>query len=174
MSTPQFRLYIAVSLDGFIATADGGVEWLDPFKTDEFGYDTFFDTIGTVILGRLTYDQIQCFGDWPYPGKRCIVLSSQAIDAPPHGVEQRSRPLDDLVSDLKTQSGGDIWIVGGAKTIGEFLDLDAVDEIELFVMPVLLGSGVSLFGHSQNPLQFRLKETRSYPSGVVKLVYSML
>ena len=171
---PRFRLYMATSLDGFIATPDGGVEWLKPFEAEDFGYEAFFDTIRTVILGRTTYEQIQSFGDWPYSGKRGIVLSTQSIEALPSGVEQRGEPLEELVSELQRQSGGDIWIVGGAQAIGGFLDLDAVDEIELFVMPILLGSGLPLFGSSHRSMSLRLKETQSYPSGVVKLVYSMI
>jgi dihydrofolate reductase len=174
MSTPRFRLYIAASLDGFIATPDGGVSWLEPFQGDDFGYDAFIETIGTVVLGRTTYEQVRGFGDWPYAGKRGIVVSSQPPGDLPDGVEQRCPPFDDLVSDLKTRSAGDVWIVGGARTIGAFFDLDAVDGIELFVMPVLLGSGLPLFGSSRSAMLLRLKETRPYPGGVVKLVYDTL
>lgn len=171
MVPPQFRLYIAVSLDGFIATPDGRVAWLEPFQADDFGYDAFFATIGTVVLGRTTYEQVRGFGDWPYAGKRGVVLSSQPIADLPDGVEQGYPPFDDVIDALKAQSAGDIWIVGGAKTIGAFFDLDAIDGIDLFVMPVLLGSGVPLFGSSRRAIPLRLKDTKTYPSGVVKLVY---
>jgi dihydrofolate reductase len=174
ISIPRLRLYIAASLDGFIATMDGGVGRLDPFQGDDFGYDAFFATIGTVVLGRTTYEQVRRFGEWPYAGKRGIVLSSQPLGDLPAGVDQRHAPDDDLVSELKRQSPGDVWIVGGARTIGAFFDLDAVGGIELFVMPVLLGSGLPLFGSSRSAMPLRLKETRPYPSGVVKLVYDTL
>jgi dihydrofolate reductase len=174
MSTPRFRIYIATSLDGFIATTDGSVAWLEPFQGDDFGYNAFFAEIGTVVLGRTTYEQVRGFDEWPYTGKRGIVLSTQALDTLPDGVEQWRSPVDDLVSDLKTRRLGDVWIVGGAKTIGAFFDLEAVDTIELFVMPVLLGSGMPLFKRAHSTMPLRLKETKSYPSGVVKLVYDTI
>jgi hypothetical protein len=81
MSSPQLRRYLAVSLVGFIATSDGGVDWLDPFQADDFGYDAFFETMGTVIRGRSTSEQVRGLDDWPYAGKSGIVLSSTAETA---------------------------------------------------------------------------------------------
>jgi hypothetical protein len=85
-----FRLYIAVSADGYIATPDGGVDWLEPFQQHDFGYREFMATIGTVILGRKTYEQALGFGEWPYPGKSAIVWTSRPLIPPPEGVEATS------------------------------------------------------------------------------------
>jgi len=124
-----------------------------------------------VILGRITYEQVRGLGDWPYAGKRGLVLSSTPLAGLPEGVEQRSDSVEFLVSDLQRQSPGDIWIVGGARTIGAFLALGAVDEMALFVMPIILGYGIPLFGHVHRELPLRLRATQRYASGVVKLVY---
>ena len=87
MPEPQFLVYIATSLDGFIATPDGGIGWLDAYPGEDYGYAEFVATIGTIVIGRATYDQVKGFGGWPYSGKRVIVLSSRALDAPPTGAE---------------------------------------------------------------------------------------
>ena len=150
------------------------MNWLDPFQAGDFGYDAFFETIGTVILGRVTYEQVRGLGNWPYAGKRGMVLSSTPLADLPEGVEQWWAPVEDLVSDLQRKNPGDIWMVGGARTIGAFLDLGAVDEMALFVMPLLLGDGIPLFGHLRSEMSLRLRGTQRYASGVVKLVYGGL
>ncbi len=79
MASPQIQIYIATSLDSFIATADGGVDWLEPFQAEDLGYSAFVATIGTIVMGRTTYEQIRGFGSWPYAGKRTVILSSLPI-----------------------------------------------------------------------------------------------
>lgn len=170
MASPQIQIYIATSLDSFIATADGGVDWLEPFQAEDLGYSAFVATIGTIVMGRTTYEQIRGFGSWPYAGKRTVILSSRAIGSPPENTEVSDDGIQALVSRLKAL-GEDVWIVGGAKTIRAFLDHDAVDRMELFVIPVLIGSGLPLFERSPRHARLSLEETQSFPCGVVRLVY---
>ena len=75
----RFRVYIATSLDGYVATPDGGVEWLEPFQDEDYGYNSFIQKIGTVIMGRTTFQQVLGFGQWPYKDLRVMVLSSHPL-----------------------------------------------------------------------------------------------
>ena len=173
MASPLFRLYIAASLDGFIATRDGGVSWLDPYNAPELGYDAFMQSIGTVVMGRATYDQAIGFeGPWPNAGKRTIVLTSRPIEKPPPGVERWTGGLPALVEHLRTTARNDVWVCGGARTVRAFLDLDAIDRIELYLIPVLLGDGLPLFERSPQQSSLTLRGTRSFDNGVVELVYA--
>jgi dihydrofolate reductase len=172
MPSPLVRLYIAVSLDGFIATPNGGVEWLEPYPAQDFGFAKFLESIGTIVMGRATYDQALGFGPWAYEGKRTIVLTSRPLDDPPPGVEARDGDVTSLTADLKASSAGDIWLLGGAKSAGPFLEGGLVDRLELFVIPVLLGEGIALFDGANRRTQLQLESATPYPRGVVQLVYS--
>jgi dihydrofolate reductase len=168
----RLRLYIAASLDGFIATPDGGVSWLDPYHSPDLGYEHFMKSIGTVVMGRATYEQALGFpGPWPNAGKRTIVLTSRPIESAPRDVERWPGDVASLADHLRTKSTRDVWICGGARTARAFLDLDQVDRIELYVIPVLLGEGLPLFERSPHQSSLRLARTRSFKNGVVELVY---
>lgn len=167
----RFRLYIATSVDGYIATPDGAVEWLAPFQEDDFAYEAFEQEIRTLVIGRRTYDQVRAFGVWPYAGKRVVVLTSSDLGRDrPEGVLATADAAT-LVSDLDRSDEPDVWIVGGARTIRSFLDLDAVDMMDIFVMPVLLGEGVPLFTPSSRGAGLALIGSEAYPSGAVRLTY---
>lgn len=167
------RGYIAASADGFIATSDGGVGWLDPFNEEDFGYAEFEAHIGTLVMGRKTFEQVLTFGKWPYAGKKVVVLSSRKVPSLPEGAVARRGGLPGLVAELR-EAKQDAWVVGGAKTLAEFLKLGAVSRLELFVIPVLLGDGVPLFERrSARAEKLTLDEVRQYPNGVVKLGYRL-
>lgn len=170
---PLVRLYIAVSIDGYIAAADGGVDWLAPYPAEQFGFDDFIATIGTVVMGRKTYDQARGFEAWPYAGKRTIVLTSRPLDPPHPEVETRAGGIDALCDALKTESRGDIWLVGGSSVTRQFLDAGRVDRIELYVIPILLGSGIRLFMDSPTAQSARLRDATSLAGGVVRLIYDL-
>ncbi len=170
--SPRFRLYIAVSVDGFIATPHGGVAWLEPFPAEDVGYQQFFASIGTLVMGRATYDRALGFGTWPYEGKRTIVLTSRPIEAPPPGVEAWRGDITALTADLRAAGGGDVWLVGGGRAARPFLDRDLVDRLELYVIPVLLGDGIPLFERSRHQARLQLEEATPYPNGIVALTYA--
>ena len=167
---PAFRVYIAQSVDGCIATVDGAVEWLDPFPVEDFGFDAFMETVGTIIMGRVSYEQARGFGRWPYAGKRTVVLSSRPLDDPPSGVERWRGSASALADELAVDTGGDVWVLGGARTIAGFLDLGRIDRLEIFVIPVLLGGGIPLFVASE-PRALRLVGAEPLGHGTVKLEY---
>lgn len=173
MSEPRFRIYIAASIDGYIATSDGRVDWLQRYASDDFGYREFAAGISTIIMGRATFEQTLGFGPWPYQGKRTLVLSTRPYVEGPSEVEQVRGNLDGMIQALRQDGDGDIWIHGGARTIGEFMRREAVDLIELFVVPVILGSGIHLADHWPEAARLGLKETHPYEGGVVKLTYTV-
>lgn len=171
MQSPLIRLYIAASVDGFIATPDGGVGWLDPFQSDDLGYGQFLAEIGTVVMGRKTYDQLLGFGGgWPYQGKRTVVLTTRPLEPVAPDIEAWSGAIDGLVAGLG-QGEGDVWLVGGAKAARPFFDGGFVDRIELSVIPVLLGEGIPLFERSSHAQSLRLRETKTFPNGIAQLIY---
>ncbi len=173
MPPVMFRVYIAASVDGFVATADGGVEWLDAFGDPEgYGYDKFLRQIAAIVIGRTTYDQVLGFGPWPYSGIDTYVLTSRPIDDPPPRTVAWPDGADSLIQRLlDMRLKGDIWLLGGPKTISAFRAIGAVDVYEIYVMPVLLGAGIQLFGEGGAPTELRLVDSHVYGDGVVKLAY---
>jgi len=172
VSDARFRLYMAISLDGMVADADGGVEWLNRWEDVDYGTADFMAEVDTLIMGRTTYDQIAGFGiDWPYAGKRTVVLTSRPIGEAPDGVEGTS-DLAGLIAELR-EDGAQVWIVGGAATAGACIALGAIDTVELFLMPVLLGEGVPLFAGDGPEVPLALRETRAWSNGAVGLIYDV-
>lgn len=161
-------LYIAMSLDGFIADAEGAVHWLAPFESAEYGYDDFVGGVDSLIMGRATYDQVQGFGSWPYAGKRVVVMTSRPLPNAPRGVTPW---LGDDVGQLVAELPGPIWLVGGAKAVRPFLSAGLVERMQLFVMPCLLGQGIRLFDGETIPGPLPLLSVRNFETGVVRLDY---
>ena len=172
---PRIILYIAASLDGFIAGPDGNVDWLTPFPGEEHGYADFIASVDTLIVGRKTYDQMLGFGAWPHSNMRSIILTSSPLpDGSPAGVEARLDCADALAGALEGTDGKDIWLVGGARTAQAFLALGLVDRIEIYIAPVVLGAGVQLFAGGNRGIKLCLLDTRPFPSGVVMLAYGLV
>lgn len=168
----KFRAYIAMSVDGYVATEDGGVAWLDAFQAADYGYEAFIRDIAVIVTGRATFDQARGFGDWPYAGKRVIVLTSRPIDDPPPDTEAWHDDVEALAAHLREEVlNGDVWLLGGPKTIDAFRRAGAVDTYELYVLPVLLGAGIPMFGRREATAPLRLADSHAYPDGTVRLVY---
>jgi len=173
MATPLIRLYIAVSLDGCIAPADGSAAWLADYDANQFGYADFIAGIGAVVMGRASYEQALGFGDWPWPGRRCVVLTSRRIAPPADAqIETHDGDVAEVAAELKRATVGDIWLLGGAKAARPFFEADLVDRIELYVIPVLLGDGIRLFEPGLPQRGLALLTARPHPKGVVELTYA--
>ena len=167
--------YIAASLDGFIATPDGGVAWLDAFQDADYGFDAFLAGTEVLAMGRASYDQVRGFGAWPYGARRCHVVTSRPLDGEvPAGVEAWApEDLPELAARLAAATPA-AWVVGGGKLIGALLAAGAIRELDLFVMPVLLGQGIPLFAGAHPAGRLTLAETRHWPNGVVRLRYRLV
>lgn len=140
--------YIATSLDGFIATSDENLDWLTnqpDLNLGEHDYKTFIDTIGTVVMGRSTYDWIERYpGAWEYDGKRVLVVTSRPIHTPKGKLETRA-DIPSLIAELRSLDDGNVWMLGGGKLQMTFMQQGALDEIEIYVMSEIIGGGIPLF-----------------------------
>lgn len=172
-------IYAASSADGYLAPVDGSVDWLEEFEDGpDFGYDDFFGGIGSLVVGRTTFEQVRGFGEWPYEGRPTAVLTSRDDLGPeplPPGVRlDRGTDLAWLVQQLQAEaSSGATWLLGGGAVHQAFLAEGLVDEIWTHVMPVLLGDGIRMFPSAYPSQRLTLVESRTYPGarGVVLLRY---
>lgn len=169
---PRTVYYAAVSADGFIATTDGSVGWLDPFNSPELGYEVFLAKVGAVVLGRATYEQGVTFGPWPYPGRLGLIVTTCPLAGLPEGVRAvtvAERPA--ALAALQAQAQGDVWVVGGGMTARACLDGCFLDELELCVIPRLLGDGIPLFARRKDIVALELLQTLPFHNGVVMMRY---
>lgn len=167
--------YIATSLDGFIATEEDSLEWLfayDGLDLGEHDYRKFIKRIRTVVMGRGTYDFLAKDGSpWAYEEQRVLVVTSQPIPSPKGRLETRS-DVDALVGELRALSDGDVWVLGGGQLQMSFIERSALDEIEIYVMPELIGGGRPLFPPAGVRTRLRLLETNAIDQGCVRLHYA--
>ncbi|MBW4690548.1 MAG: dihydrofolate reductase family protein [Lyngbya sp. HA4199-MV5] len=162
-------LFIAASLDGYIARASGEVDWL--FTDQDYGYTEFLASVDTVLMGRKTYEQVLTFGEFPYLEKTCYVFSNDPhFDTAPHAQTVRS-DIKAFVEELRQTDGKNIWLVGGAALIQPFIALSLLDELVLSIHPILLGDGVALFHQATLTTFLTLTRSQSYDSGLVQLTY---
>jgi dihydrofolate reductase len=161
-------LYIACSLDGYIAGIDDDISWL--FDDDDYGYAKFLDTIDTVIMGRRTYDQVLGMGPYPYPNKDCYVFSRSLMGGD-ENVEFVNQPPKDFVKALREQEGANIWLVGGSDLIDIFMKDHLIDEFIISIHPVVLGDGIPLFSSGSLRQDLELKGDIAFPSGLVQIHY---
>ena len=180
-------VFIATSVDGFIATEEGGVDWLDTAGNPDAdmgdhadgGFNAFMDSIDCIIMGRGTLEVLSGFNltpeEWPYRDVRIIGLSS-TLKAPPDNlsnkVEMYSGPLRELVEKLEGEGHQHAYVDGG-KTIQSFLDLQMIDEMTLTLAPVALGGGIPLFGRGNDDIELETLRVEAFPNGFVQLQYKV-
>ncbi|WP_181679029.1 GNAT family N-acetyltransferase [Candidatus Protochlamydia amoebophila] len=170
MDRPKISIYIATSIDGYIARKDGGIDWLDRVGgfDEDYGFQKLMDSIDALIIGRKTYEVAITVPNL-YAGKRVVVLSN-SLSTVREDMELYCGDLIQLISQLHSAGVKHIWIDGGV-TISHFLDLQIVDSMTLSVIPIILGSGIPLFNPIDKEHACRLISSQSYPSGLVQLNY---
>jgi dihydrofolate reductase len=169
-------VYIATSLDGYIADKNGSVEWLESVPNPDghdMGFHAFMNRVDALIMGRNTFEMVLSFGvDWPY-AKPVIVLSHQLTDIP-SGYEDKitlmKGPLPDILSTLNAKGLHNFYIDGG-KTIQQFLNQDLIDEMIITTFPMLLGGGSLLFGELETPMTFKHLKTEALLGALVQNHY---
>lgn len=166
--------YLATSADGFIARPDGDVAWLDrPRPADDYGMATFLRSIDTVVMGRVTWEMGQKLGGAVVEGKRNIILSrTLPFHAAPGAMVENVDPVE-LATRLRAEKGRNVWLMGGADVFGAFLSAGALDEVIIHVVPVLIGTGISLLDPTPRQTELKLKSTRKFADGVVRLHYEI-
>lgn len=171
MPRPQCSVYVATSLDGFIARSNHAVDWLSLVERtgEDYGFKDFFESIDTMVMGRKTYETALGFEDWHYVGKRCVVLS-HASRAPRHGEEFHSGNLAELVERLGAQGSKRVYVDGG-KVIAQFLAAKLVDDMTVSILPILLGDGTPLAPRIGHDVRLQLVDYDAFESGLVQLTY---
>lgn len=171
-------LYIASSLDGYIADKHGGVKWLDKYgnsKSNEENYNKFINNISTIIMGRKTYDQVineLSPTNWIYGNIETYILTNSEIEESPTIKSIRSDFLK-FINKLKQEDGKDIWIVGGSETINLFQKYNLIDEYKIGIIPVILGDGIKLFKKLDKEIKLELKSTENIED-MVMLTYKKI
>jgi dihydrofolate reductase len=180
----KISVYIATTMDGFIAREDGSLDWLpgsdgqtDPQMGDEdYGFYSFFNSVDVLVMGRNTFQLVYGFDEWPYEDKRVFVLSTSLDKLPedlPDTVALRNCAPPELLKELKGSGARHVYVDGG-RTIQGFLDADLIDEITITRIPVLIGSGIPLFGPLHHDIELTHLGTRSYTNGFVQSRYRIL
>ncbi len=169
-------VYIATSLDGFIATSNGGLDWLmeipNPEKND-YGFADFINGIDALVMGRNTFEKVLTFGEWSY-NKPVFVLSNSLTDIPEKlkgKAEIVKGEPKAIITQLKTRGYDNLYIDGG-KVIQSFLKEDLIDEIIITRVPILLGEGIPLFGDIDQSLKFKHIKTEVLNKMLVKSYYA--
>ncbi|MFC2122230.1 dihydrofolate reductase family protein [Bacteroidota bacterium] len=169
-------VYIATSLDGFIATIDGGVDWLNAIPNPEqsdYRFANFMIGIDAIIMGRNTFEQVITFGTWPYD-KPVFVLSTTLTEIP-NGYESKveivSGDLNELINRLHEKGYSNLYVDGG-KTIQNFLKEDLIDAMIITKVPILLGDGIPLFGKLTQSLKFEHIKTEVINYSLVMSYYT--
>jgi dihydrofolate reductase len=154
-------LFIAASLDGYIAKKDDNLDWLLETQADwDNGYNAMYDSIDTVIMGRKTYDYVVEHSEqFAYSDKQCYVYSNTKSGRDEY-VEFVKGDIVPLMNKLKAQEGKDIWLVGGGELIIDFIQNDLIDEYRLFITPHLLGEGIPLFKSGFSEKQLNLIDVK--------------
>jgi len=172
----KIKLYIAISLNGKIARKDGSVDWLDSVPNPEasdYGYADFLKTIDTTIQGFNTYQQVINWGiEFPYKAFKNFVFTRKEREKEEF-VEFISSKEIHKIKELKQQEGKDIWLIGGAQINKILLNEGLIDEIKLFIMPIIIPNGIELFEGELIEKQMKLTGSKTYPSGVVELNYEL-
>lgn len=172
MARPSFCVFVAASLDGFIARPDGGLDWLEPMQVpgEDHGFQAFFGAVDALAIGRKTYDFARGLPAWPYAGKRVVVLTHRP--APPRADETFFAGTPEALSALLEAEGARRVYLDGGAAVSAFLAAGLVDELTVSIVPVVLGDGIRLF---QGPLPERrlvLQEARPHAgTGLVQLRY---
>ena len=174
-------VYIATSADGYIARPDGDVEWLNRRpRTVDYGMRAFYATIDTILWGRKTYDWLLDY--YEKKGRKRgmfdtklanYVFSRKPRKRAPPGVTFVSGPVKTFAQSLRATRGKHIWMMGGGELIASFLDAGEIDEFDIHVIPVFIGEGIPLVAPRHRDVPLRLRSSRKYPDGVVRLRYEV-
>jgi dihydrofolate reductase len=175
----RVSVFIATSLDGFIARPDGDIDWLHEVEDigggDDAGYAAFFDTIDVLVMGRGSFEKVLEFDGWPYP-KPVIVLSKSLKDVPDNlrdKVKIDASAPQELLEKLSQDGIKRIYLDGG-KVIQSFLREGLVDDMIITTIPILIGKGIPLFGDLEKDIKLRHVETKTWHNGFVQSKYEVL
>jgi len=179
MTTKQKQsVFIATSLDGFIARPDGDIDWLNSgdghVEGEDFGYSEFMETVDALVMGRNTFDKVRDFDPWPY-NKKVFVLTGRPLDLSdtfPGEVESMSGKPGEIVNELAEKGFFHLYIDGG-ETICRFLKAGLIEEMTITRIPILIGEGIPLFHSLDYDIPLHHVWTHAFPNGFVQSKYSL-
>ena len=166
--------YIATSLDGYIATADGGVDWLAPFQSagEEHGASGLYSSVDALLLGSHTYEFALKLGHWPSPDKPSWVFTRRDLRRLHPSITLTSQDPIEFVEMLRARGVRRAWLMGGGELATSFRRAALISRFIISIFPVILGSGVPLFAPTQSEGDaLRLLDSKAFPSGIVQLTY---
>ena len=173
----KIKSYIAISLNGKIAKSDGGVQWLESIPNPEkidYGYSEFLKSIDTTIQGHKTYEQLLSWGiEFPYSEKDNYVLTRDPSLLDDQNVKFIKNNHLQFIRELKEKEGKGIWQIGGGQVNTLLLNENLLDELILFIMPIIIPGGIELFEFIPKEKILELKGVKKYPTGVVELKYEL-
>lgn len=171
----KLSVFCGVSVDGFLARPDHGLDFLDAGGQEPHGFEEFYASVDVVVIGRKTFEVVQGFGGWFYGQKPVVVLSSRPIDLSVVNngvVEQMEGEPAEITEQLRARGFKHSYIDGGL-TIQRFLASGSINHLIITRVPVLIGSGIPLFGPVPHDIRLRHVETRSYKGGLVQSEYEI-
>jgi dihydrofolate reductase len=173
-SAVKASVFIGTSLDGFIARANGDLDFLPPGGGEPHGYDEFMATVDALVIGRKTFETVLTFDAWPYGEKPVFVLSTRPLAPAPllAVVERMSGAPAEIVSKLAARGIRHVYVDGGV-TIQRFLQAELIQRLIITRVPVIIGTGIPLFGAVQRDIILRHVGTRQYASGMVQSEYEV-
>ena len=164
-------LYIAVTLDGYIADLNDGLAFLSPYDGLESvarSYKQLLERVDTTLMGYKTYEVIQNMGEWPYPNMKSYVMSSHKKDNKENIIFKSN--LEELLHDLDHIDGKDIWVIGGGVLIQSMLEKNLIDEFQIAIVPKILGKGKPLFPEGNYDIDLKFVNIENL-DGLVMLTY---
>mgnify|MGYP003296400586 CR=1 FL=1 len=169
-------LYIATTLDGYIARPDGDLDWLisTPFPQEgDYGYADLLTSIENIIMGRLTYSQLIGFGGgWPYAGfSTYVVTTNKELKIQSPDTYLLTSQIKDFVSELKGKTEKDIWLIGGGRLVTSFINEGLLDKMIITLIPKIIGEGIPLFPDKPKETNWKLSAVKSFDTGLVNLTY---
>lgn len=172
----EVTLFIAMSLDGYIADEDGKIDWLQAFEDQEgttSSYDMFIKNIDSIIMGYKTYHQLITKitpNQWPYDDQNTFVITHRSLSDRP-GISFVDRDPVSLVRELRQKKGKGIWICGGAQIVKPLVENQMIDVYHISIIPILLGQGIRLFQKQNSSFSLELIKTSTY-NGITDLIYT--
>ena len=164
----RLKLYIATSLDSYIAGPNGEIDWLEAGGDLDYGYQEFYSSIDTALMGTATYKLTLTVDDFPYPDKTNYVFTRGTPPSDTAHVRFISGDIAGFVRSLKEQPGDDIWLIGGGQINTVMLNEELIDEIILTLFPLVLGEGIPLFAPGAKRSSFKTVGYERYPTGLVQ------
>ena len=167
-------VFVGTSLDGFIARSSGAFDFLPAGGGEEHGYAAFFASVDAMVIGRHTYASVLRFDQWPYGAKPVFVLSSRTLAPAPNGaaVEHLSGAPAEILTTLAARGIRHVYVDGGI-TVQRFLAAGLIRRIIVTRVPVLIGTGIPLFGPTPRDIALQHIATRQYASGLVQSEYEV-